>query len=259
MEETIQSIRMALSVARMSSYEKAFKPGYEIDAPLNLYAWNAEVSAAFLAPLHICEVVVRNAIADAIEAQYGERWPWSAGFERSLPDPANGYSQRKDLCNARRNQLTTGKVIPELKFAFWQKLLSQRHDMRLWNRYLTTIFPNIDSSLAVAQQRQALFEQLEKVRKLRNRIAHHEPIFTRDLRADYLTIRRLIDLRCRFTAEWMEEYQHVLRLMECSPIDFSSASRLITLKQAVRAGEESGESYLTLQEIAAKKKRMGTV
>lgn len=29
MEETIQSIRLALSAARMSSYKKAFKPGYE--------------------------------------------------------------------------------------------------------------------------------------------------------------------------------------------------------------------------------------
>jgi len=32
---------------------------------LALYAWNAEVSAALLAPLHICEVVMRNAAAEA--------------------------------------------------------------------------------------------------------------------------------------------------------------------------------------------------
>lgn len=42
---------------------------------LALYAWNAQVSAALMAPLHLCEVVVRNAAADAIAAVYGVNWP----------------------------------------------------------------------------------------------------------------------------------------------------------------------------------------
>ncbi|PLR31095.1 hypothetical protein CYR23_16510 [Chimaeribacter arupi] len=202
----------------MSTYEKVFDRCQGSSLPLELYAWNALTSAAFLAPLHLCEVVIRNAVADALEAQYGDRWPWSPGFERSLPDPVMGYSQRKDLFSARRNQQTTGKVIPELKFIFWQKLFTRRNDERLWNRYLRVVFPNSDSALAVSQQRQVIYDDLERVRKLRNRIAHHEPIFSRELLADYKVIKQLIHLRCHVTAEWMDKHQQVLSLLNDSPM-----------------------------------------
>lgn len=47
---------------------------------IELYDWNAQVSAAFLAPLHLCEVVIRNAVSDAIAAVYRPLRPWHAGF-----------------------------------------------------------------------------------------------------------------------------------------------------------------------------------
>jgi len=70
---------------------------------LELYRWNAELSAAFMVPMHICEVVLRNAIAGAIEEVYGPRWydPGTA-FERSLPKPNSGYSPYRDLGISRR-------------------------------------------------------------------------------------------------------------------------------------------------------------
>lgn len=53
----------------MSTYEKAVKSsGLDDPAALALYVWNAEVSGAFMAPLHICEVVIRNAVSDALAA-----------------------------------------------------------------------------------------------------------------------------------------------------------------------------------------------
>ena len=88
----IQAIKNALSAARMSTYETAIETAIETVtdnalATLELYAWNAQVSGALLTPLHICEVVVRNTVSDVLKATYGERWAWSASFERSLPDP----------------------------------------------------------------------------------------------------------------------------------------------------------------------------
>jgi len=215
-EDIIRAIRRTLSSPRMGTYERVC--GTEGAAALNLYAWNAQISAAFLAPLHICEVVIRNAVADALETQYGEKWPWSAGFERSLPDPVNGYSQRRDLFSARRDQHTTGKVIPELKFAFWQKLFTRRNDDRLWRQYLRTVFPHVEASWTLSQQRQFIYDELERVRKLRNRIAHHEPVFSRHLQADYQAIRQLIHMRCHITAEWMEQHQQVQQLLKHPPL-----------------------------------------
>lgn len=60
----------------MATYDAtvgATSPGDQ--CALELYAWNALVSAALLMPLHICEVVLRNAVADALQSVYGTNWP----------------------------------------------------------------------------------------------------------------------------------------------------------------------------------------
>lgn len=95
-------IKQSLSSSRLSTYEsvKFNDINLNTEQALKLYAWNAQISAAFLAPLHLCEVVIRNAIAEALERKYGADWPWCSAFERSLSDPKKGYSLRKDLVNA---------------------------------------------------------------------------------------------------------------------------------------------------------------
>lgn len=215
---TIGAVRAALSAARMGTFEAAAGVQSDDDpAALWLYAWNAEVSGAFLAPLHVCEVVIRNAVSDALEALYGPRWPWSATFERSLPDPVQGYSPRRDLQSARRAAQTTGKVIPELKFVFWQKMFTGRYDTRIWDQHLRRVLPNLDPAKPVATLRQAIYSDLERVRLLRNRIAHHEPIFTRALADDYQTVLMLVTYRCTVTAAWMDSNQTATTIIAAKP------------------------------------------
>jgi len=215
---TIDAVRAALSAARMGTFEAAAGVQSDDDpAALLLYAWNAEVSGAFLAPLHVCEVVIRNAVADALEVLYGPRWPWSATFERSLPDPMQGYSPRRDLQSARRAAPTTGKVIPELKFVFWQKMFTGRYDNRIWDQHLRRVMPNLDPVKSVATLRQAIYGDLERVRLLRNRIAHHEPIFARALTDDYQTILALVTYRCTVTAAWLDSNQTATAIILVKP------------------------------------------
>lgn len=215
---TIDAVRAALSAARMGTFEAAAGVQSDDDpAALLLYAWNAEVSGAFLAPLHVCEVVIRNAVADALEVLYGPRWPWSATFERSLPDPMQGYSPRRDLQSARRAAPTTGKVIPELKFVFWQKMFTGRYDNRIWDQHLRRVMPNLDPVKPVATLRQAIYGDLERVRLLRNRIAHHEPIFARALTDDYQTILALVTYRCTVTAAWLDSNQTATAIILAKP------------------------------------------
>lgn len=202
----------------MSTYEKAVKSsGPDDPTALALYVWNAEVSGAFMAPLHICEVVIRNAVSDALEPMYGAKWPWAPGFEQSLPSPIVGYNARRDLFDARSKFTTTGKVIPELKFAFWQRMFTKRHDRRVWDRHLLTVFPGLDASRPVAGLRGGLYTDLEEIRALRNRIAHHEPIFVRKLEDDFDRIYRLVAARCKVTADWMVAHQQVTVLLKNRP------------------------------------------
>ncbi|NOG32861.1 hypothetical protein HLB35_15810 [Halomonas sp. TBZ9] len=194
----------------MSTYDSAISSQEGDDlAALELYIWNAQISGVFLAPLHLCEVVMRNAVSEALEAKYGVHWPWSPGFEQSLPAPPVGYSPRRDLFNARQGAQTVGKVIPELKFAFWQRMFTKRHDHRLWNTLLFRVFPGLPTMSPTSELRKEIFEELEKIRTLRNRIAHHEPIFTRNLQEDFERIVNLVAYRSQPTASWLKSHQQV--------------------------------------------------
>lgn len=222
---TIQAVKNSLSLPRIGTYEAALdSAGNPITSrqALHLYAWNAQVSAALMAPLHICEVVVRNAVSDALEAVYGQNWPRSVGFEQSLPAPHSGYSQLKDVRAACRAHNTTGKVIPELKFVFWQKMFTARYDNRLWAPHMARIFPGLpqgpNSPRAIGQYRLAVYNELDHIRTLRNRIAHHEPIFARNLADDFRRISELIALRCPITADWMNQNQQVALLIAARPV-----------------------------------------
>lgn len=211
------AIKQALSESRLGTFEAATKGKPILPCALALYAWNAQVAAAMLAPLHLCEVVLRNAVSDALESVYGHRWPWSAGFVQSLPDPATGYNPRRDLVFAREGRASPGKVIAELPFFFWQNLFTKRFELRLWSAHLFEVMPYLDKTQEVSMLRRLLFDELEQVRKLRNRIAHHEPVFKRNLEADFQRISWLIGLRSPETTVWMTQNQQVLSLLSRRP------------------------------------------
>lgn len=212
-----QAIKNVLSAARVGTYEVATTGTPQLPSALALYAWNAQVSASMLAPLHFCEVTIRNAVADAISAAHGPQWPWDAGFLRSLPNPPNGYNPRRDLMSARAGKVSPGKVIPELKFIFWQTIFTSRFDARLWKQHLRTVLPHTDATKSVDQIRALVYAELEQLRKLRNRIAHHEPIFKRNLGDDFQKVYDLIAFRCPITAAWMEQNQQVQALIATKP------------------------------------------
>lgn len=212
-----QAIKNALAAARVGTYEAATTSIPTLNGALALYAWNAQVSAALMAPLHVCEVVIRNAVGDALTAVYGQDWPWSPVFATSLPQPAQGYSARGDLHKVRAVQPTTGKVIPELKFVFWQTMFTSRFDDRIWDPHLRTVMPHLDTSSTVPQLRALIYGELDQLRKLRNRIAHHEPIFRRNLTDDFQKMRDLIALRCPITSAWIVDNQQATALIAAKP------------------------------------------
>jgi ribosomal protein L32E len=52
---------------------------------------------------------------------------------------------------------------------------------------------------------------------LRNRIAHHEPVFTRNLADDYQRIHDMIAWRSPTAAAWMDGKQTVMTLIAQKP------------------------------------------
>ncbi len=132
-----------MSVPRVSTYLAAALGTPPLQAAVNLYSWNAQVSAALLNPLHCCEVVVRNAVSEALEMVYGANWPWDNTFFLSLANPGwPAFNPRKELDRVRGMHTTTGKVVAELKFAFWQSMFTGRFDGRIWIPHIRNVLPN---------------------------------------------------------------------------------------------------------------------
>jgi hypothetical protein len=71
-------------------------------------------------------------------------------------NPLQGYSPRKDLQSPRQAAPTTGKVIPELKFVFWQKMFTSRYDARVWDNHLRRVMPNLDPAKTIPELRKAI-------------------------------------------------------------------------------------------------------
>lgn len=206
-----------ISAPRFATYLQA--TGNDRAQALALYEWNLDLSAAFIVPLQICEVAVRNGVTEAIEEVHGATWPWSNGFLRSLPRPKrpSDYNPESDLRAVAARQPTVGKVVAELKFAFWEKIFTAGQDSRIWNAHFTTSFPGAPPALGVAGARAKAYDDLRSIRTLRNRIAHHEPIFTRDTVADYEMVRELIAWRSPTAAGWVDRKQGVLALASNRP------------------------------------------
>ena len=187
-------IKMALSAERFGTY--LTQCNNCVDNAAKLYLWNMSAASAFFPWLSVAEVVLRNRIHEALVQIHGSEWPWMSGFERTLPNPNSPsvFNPHRELANTRekyKKDRQTGKVVADLKFAFWQQMLKKNHKIPLWNKHLYVAFPNLDASLGITTNRNQLYNRVEKIRILRNRIAHHEPIFARNLYADY---QNVIDL-----------------------------------------------------------------
>jgi hypothetical protein len=111
---------------------------------------------------------------------------------------------------------TTGKVIADLKFAFWQHLFTARHDVRLWNAHITAAFPHA-LPVSTANLRLRIFNDLDTIRQLRNRVAHHEPVIARNLLDDLNQMIDLIELRCKPTSLWVTALEDVTQTLAERP------------------------------------------
>lgn len=219
MTNQISAIKAALSRERFATYEQASSNKATQRSALDLYEWNAQISAAFLFPQQICEVTTRNAAATVLEQVFGPQWPWSRNFERSLPNPLQAYNMRADLLSTRAKggSQRTGRVVAELAFKFWVNIFSSRFDRRLWDAHLLAAFPHLPTGLTISQARLHIHTELDQVRRLRNRIAHHEPIFSRNLQDDYVRLRNMIAWRCLITAAWVDSRETVTATLPTKP------------------------------------------
>lgn len=193
-----------LSEARLGPYLAATDGS--LTGALRLYDWNARVSSAFHEELHYIEVGLRNAMDRQLAAwslELGARSSWYCDPRVPLTPPTRTKvaTARSNATRGGRPELH-GKVVAELTLGFWWSLLSDDYNRRLWQPCLRYAFDG-------PVRRTRLHAELDELRRLRNRIAHHEPIHARDLAVDH---QRVLDVAGRISPRLGARVQAVSRV-----------------------------------------------
>lgn len=71
----------------------------------------------------------------------------------------------------------------------------------------------MDLSKPISTRRSEIYQTIEKTRKIRNRITHHEPIFYLNIPKKYDMIHQIINFRCEVTANWIREKDRLYPLI----------------------------------------------
>lgn len=175
---------------------------------MRLYAWDSEVARALQSPLRDLEVSLRNRIHRQLGGRYGQPDWWNV--RRAEPN----YHGRDEIRAAeeklaRRNRpYETCDVVAQLPFGFWISLLGRggrggNYEMKYWNPSLRHLFPGHRGG------REDLHLQFDRMRTLRNRIAHQERVFHRHLDEDFRTALTLLRHLSSPTAERHEKHSQV--------------------------------------------------
>lgn len=164
--------------------------GENHERAVELYFTNLETSKDFYALLHWLEIGLRNRINVALTLGYGERWPDNPALPLEAIERQQ-LTQARDSLLRQRKPVDSGRIIAALHFGFWVNLFNSPYE-ELWRKHLRRAFSAHTKTLT----RKTLRIELGNIHRLRNRIAHYEPILHTDIPE---ARKRILDI-----IEWMD-------------------------------------------------------
>jgi hypothetical protein len=184
---------------------------------LRLYEWNIRLSSAFHETLGQFEVLLRNALDTQLQSWHRKlpggdgRWYLDKARMPLQPKQWDQVASARRLARQGARQETHGKVVAELTFGFWRFLLDARYQPTLWAPVLRHAFPYLRPRV-----RKAVYDPTERLNGLRNRIAHHEPIYDLPLDDRLRELLAVAGYICPTSAAW---------IWSTSPVEAALASR----------------------------------
>jgi hypothetical protein len=167
-----------------------------------------ELSGEVNKAIHIFEVVLRNAIVREWNNHFTcTEWPMN---KLGIPSTRKYQDIFDDIDTAtirtKKRHPNNGDVIASLMLGFWKKMLSSKFDVQNIH-FVKNIFPNKAYwSPRTTDDIENLYKQIETIWDLRNRVAHHEPIFhLRDLRQKFSLILEIIEMVDRDSLYLLQE------------------------------------------------------
>jgi len=148
---------------------------------LGLYRANVRISLEMFAVVGAFEVALRNAIDRVMTAAHGPDWLRDAILSGGFFDVPQCRDHARIIRFAygqlmKQGIYTHGHLLSKMEFGIWKYMFSNPQ-YRASGRLLLQVFPNKPmSSRSIQYNNTTIFNELNHVNSLRNRIAHHEPI-----------------------------------------------------------------------------------
>ncbi|PBK51306.1 hypothetical protein C6380_05170 [Pseudomonas syringae pv. actinidiae] len=187
----------AISTARLSTYRQFFNPNSDEEL-YGIYCWNEMLSSNILRLIGSVEVTLRNRFHTLLSQHaHTSQWAYTgtpdsndwyshAGLTGKSEDKVKAITHdsrydrtlRTKVYVAKPYPISPNKVVSSMTFGFWAPLL----DVGLpWKTLLPQIFPRHRYASVPNFWNQAaigtIYERLNAVRDIRNRVAHFEPIW----------------------------------------------------------------------------------
>jgi len=146
---------------------------------MTLYRKNLLLSQELFTVIGCFEIALRNKINEHYLTKIGNDWLQFAVASGGMYDNTScslTSNAIKDAIKKLSTNYTHSKLVAELGFGFWRYMFAP-HQFAGAGKTLLQIFVSKPTSTPAIQYNNSyIFNQLAQVNKIRNRIAHHEPI-----------------------------------------------------------------------------------
>lgn len=217
--QLVADLELPLSRERLESYRPPY--GSDLEMVVN-YFFNIELSEALYPALQAFEVALRNSVHRALSQHFGTDSWFDAPDLYPAPPPPESIPWQQKALQAARDNLTqhnkphdAGRIVAELHLGFWNSLFNRPFVQRLWlpnqGALLTQVFPYATRSQQVPRH---LEKRITRIRLLRNRVMHFEPVWRRlhlqRNHAEILETLAWISPAMHETIAMCDRFQHVL-------------------------------------------------
>lgn len=192
----LSKLEEALSIDRLSTYSQL--AGNDPEKAILLYLRNIDFCSALYGPLQTLEIVIRNAMHREFSGAYGAEWYDNPSLRLEHQQQAAIIDVKNSL-RLQKKAVIPPQVVASLSFGFWVGLLGNKYE-NFWRPHLYSTFPKLPRP----SKRKDVHGSLNKIKRLRNRIAHHEPILNRNLDEDYQLILSAIAWVAPEVARWVD-------------------------------------------------------
>ena len=182
---------------------------------MTLYRYNLRLAQELLTIVSCFEVSLRNSINDILIPLFGSEWLKDSVSKGGIFTDPLLHKTNRTITDALKKLQAQGKyshskLLAQMDFGMWKYMYSPRQ-YGLTRQSLLGVFPFKQRSTPQVHINQTyIFNELDKINNLRNRIAHHEPLC-------FPTGCAVID-----TSYIRREYQKILILFQWMGIDAHS-------------------------------------